>query len=372
MTSPLLLPAYPPLVQGLHAGFLSHLRADLPISPYLDASSRGELEGLLDKGAPIREIADELLFSTITGWSQLPGMKEAGVSARSHFGVEALFKPMEKGNVVFGADDAPPAGRKADAAAIGRGIAHQHLSANRYVEVSYPHGTPGLETYFTVHAELNVYGLYLFAMHGDHAVLRIPSLTFFESALKYCLGRRALTPCFAAGEVEYGIVNQLHKSGFHALGEPLRKLRMHGRLAEPADYTIHDLAHLIHSSIQLTLLEQRTASLFYESGSALLKGNPKLRQIWTLLSDDFSHLMNLEVGPGDGKSLMEILAKTKRLLVTVYGQESVDTLFDHYQAKVDRFFRTDEKKDESLRRELAAFRDALQKIRTDKLDLRGL
>lgn len=372
MTSPLLLPAYPPLVQGLHAGFLSHLRADLPISPYLDASSRGELEGLLDKGAPIREIADELLFSTITGWSQLPGLRDAGVSIRSNFGVEALFKPMEKGNVVFGADDEPPAGRKADAAVIGRGIAHQHLSANRYLEVRYPHGTPGLETYFSIQAEMNIYGLYLYANLGDHVALRIPSLTFFESTLKYCLGRRALTPCFAAGEVEYGVVNQLHKSGFHALGEPLRKLKMHGRLAEPADYTLHDLFHLIHASIQLTLMEQRTASLFYESGSALLRENSKFRQIWTLLSDDFNHLMNLEVGPGDGKSLMEILAKTKRLLATVYGQGAVDTLFDHYQSKVDRFFKTEAKRDESLREELAAFRDALQKIRNEKLDLRGL
>lgn len=324
MTS--LLPSvYPPLVAGLHAGFLGHLRSSLTEeTPFLLSKDRQDLLELVEYGAPMRHVADELLFSVVRAWADTKEQEYGKTSiAVAPFGVSRLFRPIVEERW----EQVPLSGRKADPEAIEEQLEDQHPQSKDVLEIRCRSDVFDLHSLFMIHQNLMPYGLYFYGTRGGFTVARIASSTFIESALRYCLGERAISPCFAEGEIPAQTVNQLHLGGFHGVGMPLKKVRMHNRWAPPAEYPWHDLFHLIEASIHLPVWKQRAASAFFD---VLYNARRTYGVGWVASTDEVEHLLDLDLDNEESGTLEQVIARVLYNIRAAHGDVVTRKLVDQY------------------------------------------
>ncbi|HSA59048.1 MAG TPA: hypothetical protein VLJ37_05115 [bacterium] len=324
MTSILPL-VYPPLVAGLHAGFLGQLQSSLTEeTPFLLSSDRQALLELVEYGAPMRHIADELLFSVHRAWADAIEQEHGKTNISvAPFGVSRLFRPI----VDERWQHDPLSGQKADPEAIAKQLEDQHPQSRDVLEIRCRSDLFDLHSLFMVHQNLMPYGLYFYGTRGGFTVARIASCTFIESALRYCLGERAIAPCFAGGEIPAATVNQLHLGGFHGVGMPLKKIRMHNRWASPAEYPWHDLFHLIEASIHLPAWKQRAASAFFD---VLYNARLTYGVGWVASADDIELLLDLDLDNEESGTLEHVVARVLYNIRAAHGEAAAKKVADQY------------------------------------------
>ncbi len=293
-------------------------------TPFLLSNDRQDLLELVEYETPMRHVADELLFSVHRAWAHAKEEEHGKTNISvSPFGISRLFRPI--------ADDPwhhePLAGRKADLAAIEKQMEDQHPQSKDVLEIRCRSEIFDLHSLFMVHQNLMPYGLYFYGTRGGFTVARVTSCTFIESALGYCLGERALTPCFAEGEIPSATLNQLHLGGFHGLGMPLRKVRMHNRWAPPAEYPWHDLFHLIEASIHLPLWKQRAASAFFD---VLYNFRRTYGVGWVASAGDVEHLLDLDLDNEESGTLEQVIARVLYNITAAHGEGAAKRVADQY------------------------------------------
>jgi hypothetical protein len=279
---------------------------------------------MVERDLPARQVADELLFSIHRAWveTKQAAHGKSSVSSAS-FGVSHLFRPIEEERW----SHEPVSGRKADLEPIEEELAREHPQAREVLEIRCHRDFFDLHSLFMIHQNLLPYGLHLYGVRGKFTVARIPSFTLIESALKYCLGDRALSPCFVEGEALPTTLNQLHLEGHHSVGLPLKKIRMHSRLVHPGEFPIHDLFHLIQASVHLPLWKQRAASAFFDVFYNL---RMKYNVGWVASEDEVHLLLDLDLDNSDTQRLEHIIQRVLYNVQAAHGEDAAKRIITQY------------------------------------------
>ncbi len=380
----------PPLADGLQTSFRSYLTTELgaavshlhaPVSAPRSSGFLGDIpilrhdaESLLhmiSNGASERQIADSLLFSLNQGWVQEKRNRygESSVTVEE-YGAERLFQPFSKD-----AEQMPTVGRRVDSKAVCEDLKHYYRGndesfesrvANKVLEIRCRREIFDLISVFMVHVDLVQYGFYLFHHEGDdQTVVRIPSFTLLEAAVKFCLGDQALASCYVPGQILAEKLNLLHKMGFHAVGMPLKETPMHGRQAHPAEWPWHDQYHRIHASLYIPLWEQRASAVFFE---ALANRKRKYSFAIRVTEEDLRQIVDLDFRDHEMSYLPNIVGRFLQNVREAYGSNEAEEFVPYYLEQLERHVK--ERKTRGHRiwemPEYRAFQESVRKMAVQK------
>jgi hypothetical protein len=318
---------FPRMVVGLQGAFCGHLAADLGTSPLVHPAYAEGVSELLSQEAPVRQVADALLFAVNRSWADRVAADHGSTSISvQSFKSSRLFRPIA--DKVW--EEEPRYGQKADEKALEEALAGRHEQAREVLEIRCRSDFFDIHSLFMVHQNLLPYGLHLYGLRGGFTIVRIPSFTFIESALKYCLGDQALAPCYVEGEVTPTTMNQLHLEGYHPIGMPLKKVRMHNRFAPPAEYPWHDQFHRIEASAHLPVWKQRAASVLFEVLHAVRR---TLVVGWVASQEEVEKLLDLEIFKHEDKPDVDLDHIVRRILYNIrqaHGEGAVEKTIRQY------------------------------------------
>ncbi|HSA58742.1 MAG TPA: hypothetical protein VLJ37_03560 [bacterium] len=298
------LSAQPALVQDLGFSFLAGLRGGLPHTPYLSEETRQGIDNLLRREAPVRQIGDALMISLASEWAkhQTAVFGSERVSCVWH-GAERLFQPLTA--------DAPApsfSDFESKKARYLEDFGHLDLMARAILEVRFPTealaGTPFdllQEDFAYLDDAVRPLGFFpctrLDRGEGqEESVFRFFSLSALELGLYVFLGTSAPRFCLGPGSSSPRKFNDVHKAGYHLVGAPVDRRKVHGVWTPPLSYIWHGICHGAFWATHESPVERLAATLLYESAMRTMNGERKLDAV----ALQMGHLLELELSTNGG------------------------------------------------------------------------
>lgn len=250
-------PALPPLVRHLEAQCRAALRAGIPGSPFIADPHKPEILRLIEAGAPMPQIADQVFLAE--------HLQAIAVTA-DDFGPlhirwrepECLGHPVKwqpPGNDLHGMMRLVNAPLPLDAPSAWFPeitSRHRFLEPDPDTDVDRQRLWPWInETFLFVAENLQAKGVYLFDPPEERSsalellqTVRIPALSMFESWMR-CFFAPDLRFCYVDGTtISADTINELHRLGFHHIGLATQRVDFDGdRGCFPHELAIHDVSH---------------------------------------------------------------------------------------------------------------------------------
>ncbi len=325
--------ALPPVVQRLQAGFLASVRTNVMTTRYIPERYRQTLSTLLDKGAPVRVIADLTSTALIERFvDRLNRLEPGGLASCVLHGPARLFEPFPS----------QISGEKAylfDRTSFLQETEGNPLPMGRVLEITYPSAyfsneTEWLDTSASIiHKTMSDYGLYFYHRSNDGMVtVRHTTLTLFEMGLRYCFVDRAARLCETDGRTSDDEINDLHRIGYHPHGLPLIKALPihHVSEEEPALFGPHDNVHAIIWSSSVEPWQRTAATLLVDSIQEIL--NAEEREV---VKKDRSRLFDLNV-------MGDALFRMQRSFRASLAPETTLRLLEDFLARIKRQYENED------------------------------
>ncbi len=259
----------------LESAFLAHVSARLGTAPSLDREAQRGVAQLLKHGAPARLVGDSLYLGQV--------MPLAKTGRWNFVAPQRLFEPFPEESV--GEAPLPGGSLSGKREEFLRGFDRLDPVARAVLEFEVPakavYRNGGELLFVGAYRDyfgpmLSPLGIHVYASEdvcgNPEARVRFRhlSLSALEMGLRIFFGDSAARLCMVRGILTDRQSNALHKAGYHGVGFPLGRLKVHGGRATPRSTVAHDAGHALQWSLRVPAWMRVAAGLLYDSALVAL------------------------------------------------------------------------------------------------------